>query len=77
MDELVRSLAQDAEAKFYGKYRGFVVDNQDAGIGFGHWCLVTEYRIYTAFAGYYAASGVLLLKGIIHAIEMVLKSQEL
>lgn len=29
MDEIVTSLAQDAETKFYGKYRGFVFDNKD------------------------------------------------
>lgn len=29
MDDVVRSLAQDAETKFFGKYRGFVVDNKD------------------------------------------------
>ncbi len=29
MDDVVRNLAQDAETKFYGKYRGFVVDNKD------------------------------------------------
>jgi uncharacterized protein involved in type VI secretion and phage assembly len=29
MDDVVRNLAQDAETKFFGKYRGFVVDNKD------------------------------------------------